>query len=393
MNAKNKPEAAIFRLQLFKPSETFIPAQVNHLTTYRPIYVGRKLFGDPGRAQYIVPTAGNCVARNVDQFKLQVFRNPYPLLSKIKAAGLNPAIVHAHFGIDGVYASELSRALDVPLITTLHGFDVTRSDLDMLRSGRPALVNGVLMRNRLLNQCGRFLCVSEFIRKAAIARGYPEDKLQVHYIGIDLERLTPLQGERDPGLVLHVGRLVEKKGTQLLLRAFAQIAHKHEHAKLIIIGDGPLRKHLEAEAARLQISNRVRFLGLLPHDEVLKWDARAAIKAVPSVTAKDGDREGLPTVVMETAALGIPIVAFDSGGIGEAVDHGQTGLLCREFDVDSLAQNLALLLSQSDLNKAMGARARKMAEDRFDAEKQARLLEEHYDNVIEEYRCNKTSRF
>lgn len=365
--------AIIFRLQLFKPSETFIPAQASQLRRYEPVYVGRKLFGDPGGARVILPEQGR-----IGMLRQVLLRD----MSGYGAlAAVRPALIHAHFAIDAVYALPLARRLGVPLVTTLHGFDVTRADTDLLRSGSPALVNGVAFRRALQRRGAVFLCVSEFIRQAALARGFPEEKLRLHYIGIDTAGIAPREGPGEEGLIVHVARLVEKKGTTYLLQALARIAPRLPAARLAIIGDGPLRAALEAEAARLGISDRVSFLGMRPNAEVLDWDARAAVKAVPSVTAADGDREGLPTVITETAARGVPVVGFDSGGIAEAVVHGRTGLLAPERDVAGLAAHLERLLTDPALRQTMGRAARARTESEFDIARQTAKLEDIYDEV------------
>src|SRR5205823_4013648 len=124
-----------------------------------------------------------------------------------------------------------------------------------------------LLRRRLQRHGDLFIAVSAAIREKALAQGYPPGRTIVHHNGIDLARFSAGPGEREPGLVLHVGRLVEKKGTRLLLDAVASVAE----AKLVILGDGPLRRRLERHAASLGIAGRVRFLGQQPAEEVARW--------------------------------------------------------------------------------------------------------------------------
>lgn len=370
----------IFRLQLFKPSETFITSQADNLSRYEPTYIGRTLFGDAHGRETRIPRAASSKFAQAGQLIRTVgLRDMSEYVSVLRGNALD--LIHSHFGIDGVYAASLAKRMKLPLVTTLHGFDVTRTDADFLRSARPALINGVLFRRQLQRQGNLFICVSEFIRNAALQRGYPEHKLRVHYIGIDTHKLQPRHGAGEDGLIVHVARLVEKKGTRYLLRALAKIMPSHPKARLVILGDGPLRASLEDEALRLGISGRVQFLGMRPNAEVLEWDSRAAVKAVPSVTGLDGDREGLPTVITETCALGVPVAGFDSGGIGEAVVHGDTGFLSPEADVEGLARHLSLLLSDAELRSRMGRAARQRVENLFDIRKQAAKLEDLYDEA------------
>ena len=377
---------AIFRLQLFKQSETFIPAQVDQLKRYSPIYIGRTLFGEKGDATVVLPHVEG-QNRSLEAARTVALRDPSGWLRNLPqvVGAAMPALLHAHFAVDAVYALPLARRLQVPLVTTLHGFDVTRTASSMLRSGRPALINGVLFRRQLQRECAAFLCVSRAIRNAALAAGFPEDKLRLHYIGIDTTKISPPRAAIDEGLIVHVARLVEKKGTTFLLQALAKIAPARPNAHLVIIGDGPMRVSLEAEAVKLGIGDRVRFLGMLPNSEVLDWDARAVVKVVPSITGADGDQEGFGIVNLEAAALGVPVVGFASGGVAEAVVHGETGLLSAERDVEGLAKHLALILDEPALRHRFGAAARARAIADFDIRRQTAKLEDIYAEVQETF--------
>jgi colanic acid/amylovoran biosynthesis glycosyltransferase len=109
---------------------------------------------------------------------------------------------------------------------------------------------------------------------------------------------------------------------------------------------------------------------------------RAWLLAVPSVTAADGDREGLPTVAVEAAAAGLPVVGTRHSGIPEAVIDGRSGFLVAEGDVPALGDRLDALLGSADLRRRMSAEARALAEERFDLARQTRILERHYDRLL-----------
>jgi glycosyltransferase involved in cell wall biosynthesis len=350
----SRPLVAIYRAPLFNPSETFIQAQAASLSKYRPLIVGRE-------------DKGNVIAEL--RGRTMIGRN---LVERLRP--LRPALVHAHFGIDGVAALPIARALGVPLVTTLHGHEIGRSRLSMALSGRLSWQLYALLQPRLAREGALFLAVSDAIRREAIARGFPEERTVTHRIGVDL-RLFPAAGEPQPGLVLHVGRLVEKKGTADLIDAFARV---QSEAELVIIGDGPLRPALERRADGLN----VRFLGWRPTPEVRQWMSRAWLLAVPSVTAADGDREGLPTVAVEAAAAGLPVVGTRHSGIPEAVTDGRSGLLVAEGDVSALGDRLDALLGSADMRRRMSAAARALAEERFDLARQTRILERHYDRLL-----------
>lgn len=365
-----RPAVVIFRSPLFNASETFVRAHAESLQRYRPLLVGIEDKGNvPAALQrdlFVAEGAGNRIAARLGGLGSHLQRlQPH-----------RPRLVHAHFATDGLAAIALASALGVPLVTTLHGYDVMLPQRRMLASGRLSWTRYALRRRHLMRNGNLFLPVSEALRNAALAQGFPAERTRTHYLGVDLDRFRP-GGEREPGLILHVGRLVEKKGTAVLLAALAQLSE----ARLVIIGDGPERKRLERRAARL--GDRARFLGALDASAIAGWMQRASLLAAPSVTARDGDAEGLPTVIVEAAACGLPVVATRHSGIPEAVVDGETGFLVPESDPAALAERIALLLGSADLRGRMGLAARRLAEEKFDLRRQTARLEQIYDEVIE----------
>jgi len=286
--------------------------------------------------------------------------------------------VHAHFGPDGLTALDVARRLQIPLVTTLHGYDVSRTGRALLLSGRLSWMRYALGRRRLMREGALFLAVSDALRAKAIAAGYPPDRTITHYMGVDL-RAFPFSPDRDGHTILHVGRLVEKKGTALLIDALDRLKTAHPEANLVVIGDGPLRPSLERLARQLGVGGKVRFLGSQPPTAVAEWMRSAALLAVPSVTARDGDAEGLPTVIPEAAASGLPVVGSDHSGIPEAIADEHSGFVVPEGQVEPLTGRLAELLGSRDLRRSMGLAARKLAESRFDRRTQVERLESHYD--------------
>lgn len=358
----SRPVAAIFRSCLFNPSERFIQDQAASLARWRPLLVGLERKGAllPGLEEgLILPESA------AERWRFR--RGGGAMAERLRAAA--PRLIHAHFGTDGLTALPLARALGVPLVTSLRGYDVTRTDAALLRSGRLSWMRYALGKKRLQREGALFLAVSDALREQAIARGYPAERTRTHYNGVDLERFHPGAGQREPGLILHVGRLVEKKGTRVLLDALARVAD----ARLVIIGEGPLRRGLERRAGP-----NVRFMGALPPDEVAAWMRRASVLAAPSLTARDGDAEGLPNVVVEAAASGLAVVATRHGGIPEAVEDGMTGVLVPEGDAAALADALAAALAAGP---GISEAARALAEAKFDRRIQAARLEAIYDAV------------
>ena len=233
---------------------------------------------------------------------------------------------------------------------------------------------------RLMEEGALFLAVSDAVRRLALARGYPAERTVTHRIGVDLDRFRPGDAA-EPGLVLHVGRLVEKKGTAILIDAFAELRGRNPEARLVILGDGPDRVGLEIRANRFGLGDSVSFLGARSPEEVEAHMRRAWVLAAPSVTARDGDSEGLPTVIVEAAASGLPAVVSDHSGNKEAVVDGYTGFVVPERDVGALAERLGEVLASTELRRSMSVEARRLAEREFDLRRQTALLEEHYDRA------------
>jgi len=256
--------------------------------------------------------------------------------------------------------------------------------MSLLSAGSPAWVNYVLFRQALKEKGALFICVSHFIRENLLRQGFPEARTVVHYIGIDSRSVSPRDPREEREIVLHVARLVEKKGTEYLIRAFSRVAKIPSKFRLVIIGDGPLRRPLESLAKELGIDGRVRFLGALPHKEVLSWIRKASVLALPSVTARSGDAEGLGMALLEAAAMGVPLLGTRHGGIPEIVIDGECGYLTEERDSNALADCLETLMTDPSRRLEMGMAARRLVVERFDIRRQTERLEALYDRVLSE---------
>ncbi|HQU15604.1 MAG: glycosyl transferase [Chromatiales bacterium 21-64-14] len=372
-------EVVVYRHNLFRISEPFITQQAGRLRRFKPLYLGRFRYGSapPGTESLALEDLTGLgrfhrLARQV------IARDPRSYLRLL--SGRRPALIHAHFGIEGVYALPLAERLGVPLVTTFHGFDATLSSAAMLCS--PAWANYPLFRRRLARQGDLFLCVSSFIRDRVLAQGFPEERTHVHYIGIDTAAIQPREPGGEPLTILNVARLVQVKGTEYLIRAFAKLAPRTPPAELVIIGEGPLERRLRALARSLGVGETVRFLGALPHAEVMAWMGKAAIFVLPSVRTRTGRTEGGPMVLLEAAAAGVPAVGTRHGGIPEIITDGQSGYLVAERDSDELAARMGELLAHATQRAWMGRRARELVETRFDIHKQTERLEGFYDRVL-----------
>jgi colanic acid/amylovoran biosynthesis glycosyltransferase len=373
---RGRPVVAVYRRALLPRSETFIRNQAMALRRYAPVFAGERredgldlpprdvLLGAPGGPRR------RAIRRRLPRY------DPGGRLARACRAR-DVALVHAHFGPDGLDALELARALGVPLVVTFHGFDATMTD-EALRAGGGRMAELVERRGELFAEAALMLAVSGFIADELRRRGAPDAKLRVHHNAVTLGP-DPAHDEREP-VVLFVGRDVEKKGLGDLVEAMAHVRRSVPSARLVVVGDGPLRADHERRARELGID--AAFLGWLTPAEVQRQLSNTRALCVPSRRAPNGDAEGLPMTVLEAGAQGVPVVATRHSGIPEAIVERESGLLADEGDVDAIARQLVAILSDHDLWRRLSAGARVRIARDFDPDKQAAELERHYDAAL-----------
>lgn len=370
----------IYKDKLLPQSQTFVRAQAEMLRNYVPIYaaaarVGNGLSLPDGR--WTVVNDGGWTGRLRQE---AFYRRGWAPTMVRTLRQARPKLMHCHFGPDGIRGMQLARKLNVPFIVTFHGYDAT------IRPGfSPDWRHRMFLRERnvLAREGTKFIAVSNFIKQKLVEQGFPENKVVVHYIGIDTEVFQPDPNVAREPIVLFVGRLVEKKGCEFLIRAMGRLGDRHANLRLVVIGDGPLRKNLE-ELAR-QHCPKTSFLGAKPSDEIKGWMNRASVFCVPSMTASNGDQEGFGLVFAEAQAMGLPVVSFASAGVPEAVADGVTGLLAPERDEAALEQNIEKLLSDRELWQRCSAAGMARVRSQFDLRRQTGVLEAIYDSVVGEF--------
>jgi len=206
------------------------------------------------------------------------------------------------------------------------------------------------------------------------------------YNGIDLEQFSYSAPAESEPVILAVGRLVEKKGFPDLIDACAHLEDRGRPFSCRIIGGGEDDAELRARITRLGLSESVHLLGPRPQPEVIAELRRAAVFAAPCVVGSDGNRDGLPTVLLEAMALGTPCISTDVTGIPEAIVHGRTGWIVPQHDPVALADALARLLDDPSLRRDLSRAARAHIERHFDIEKNAVLIRSVFDRCIEQAR-------
>jgi colanic acid/amylovoran biosynthesis glycosyltransferase len=281
-------------------------------------------------------------------------------------------VLHCHFGQWGPLAVRLVRlgAIDAALVTAFRG-----ADLASIYPKNPRRFAELFRHGDL------HLPVSADFERRLHAANVPPERVVVHHDGIDLRRFPFVERRpADDGVarLLFVGRLAEKKGIVYALDALATLIRSGRRAELTIIGDGPLGPELRARSQELGVANHTRFLGRRPLDEVAHTMRTSHVLVAPSVTAANGDQEGIPTVIKEAMATGMPVVSTLHSGIPELVDHGVTGLVAPERDAQALSDHLATLLDHPERWTDMGRAGRRRVEAEFDTERLNDQLVERY---------------
>ncbi|MDE2111704.1 MAG: glycosyltransferase [Alphaproteobacteria bacterium] len=379
-----KHTALVYRSALLPHSETFIREQVLSYKNWRPVMVGRRLVHqlplDGLEVKVLGDRSNTAIERIISGFYARL-----GLPFDTKALHRERAsLLHAHFGPDAVEAVPLARMLGIPMIVTLHGFDIT-IDRSWWEGGAggggmqgyPRALLRMAMRSDV-----HFIAVSRAVKTAAVRFGIPSNKVSVLYIGIDPGKFRPgpvpipLRGHR----VLFIGRLVEKKGCECLLRAMQIVMNRVTDAELTIIGDGRLRAGLENLA--LDLGVRAMFLGACNHEQVKAELDTARAFCLPSVRAANGDAEGFGLVLLEAQAAGVPVVSSAIGGADEGIKHGHTGFRFAERDVRDMAEKLVEILTNDERAASMAASGPRFVAQCFDLHRCTKNLEQLYD-VIE----------
>jgi colanic acid/amylovoran biosynthesis glycosyltransferase len=296
---------------------------------------------------------------------------------------LKPDLFHAHFAVDAAYFADVWRQVHRPVVVSCYGYDV---------SGFPNRYGGWGRRylQRVWRYASLILAMSNDMREDLLNLGCPDEKISIHYYGIDLARFKYV--ERDsaviPVRILFVGSLSDRKGVEDVFYAFAQIAKQRPQLELRFVGSGPLRSKLEQLTRAWGLEHRVSFAGFVRHERLQDELSRAHIFCHPSRTIRSGDTEGIPGTIVEAMATGLPVVTTRHAGIPEMVRDGEDGFVVTERDTTAIAQALLTLVNKPDLRAYMGRKAARQVQQKADAVRLTVELEAIYNDVIAATREN-----
>jgi len=294
-----------------------------------------------------------------------------------------PDLIHAHFGPSALEMLPVAKQLNIPMITTFHGMDASK----LLRS------DSYRKQLKSLFSYSYILTVSEIMKKELIEFGSPIDRTKCAYIGVPVTKFKPQSRRflvdkcrnKEEIRFLQVSNFVEKKGHKYTLLAFSKLVKNYPHVTLTLAGNGPLKQMMEHFTTELGIQNSVYFIGHKNTNEVVDLMKKADCFVHHSVTASNGDKEGIPTVLMEAMASGLPVISTIHAGIPELVQHNVNGFLVDEGDVDAYVVAMERALKDDG---SIGQSARLTIEKTFNMEKQIQSLADLYGAVVNEKRNN-----
>jgi glycosyltransferase involved in cell wall biosynthesis len=349
------------------------------LNGWQPILIGFREVKDalttPGVARGIIPISGSRIARAA---RFWLYRPDPDVVRYLRE--LDVELVHAHFGTDATDIWPSVKSAGLAMLVTLHGYDIS-----ICPEWWQAGYGGVRRRNyprRLIRMAAdpyvRFVAVSRNVKQRAIEAGISADKIVVSPIGVDTDRFSPghvplCQRKKR---ILFVGRMVEKKAPTLLIQAFAEARRSVPDAELVMIGDGPLL--IEATTLAKDLGVPVSFMGACPSSIVVEQLHKARVFCLPSITAANGDAEGLPISLLEAQACGVPCITTREAG-GEEALPSSGGLLVPAGSAQSLAAALAHALTDTDFMEAAPGHALKWVRDRLSLRENALALQAIYE--------------
>ncbi len=273
--------------------------------------------------------------------------------------------MHAHFASSAARVANLVKLMiGTPYSITAHAKDIYHQDV------RPRSLS-----NKLSN--ARYVVTVSHYNKTYLEEilGDTPADIRVLYNGVDVERFKPQSGQhKRKNEILAVGRLVEKKGFEILLEACALLKRDAVDFTCKIVGKGKLRAALAAKIIELELEQYVELAGALPQEQVLNAYHSATVFTLPCVIAQDGNRDGLPTVLLEAMATGLPVVTTTVTGNTEIVSHRQNGLLVPPNDAVALADALKQILLSDPVQRKFGQAARDTVLTLFDVRQNVKTL-------------------
>lgn len=340
-----------FNLCIIKPngnafSETFIQEHINRLPGNKKVLYGGAfpVYDDQGK--FLIKSKLGLISYLIQKRifkKKRIGVRTSALTSYLKQEKID--VVLAEYGMVGASVTEACKAANVPLVIHYHGADVHH---------KPTVAAYFDLYQDAFKYASAFIAVSGDMVGALIKLGAPAEKIIKASCGVDTDRFPLLDISKSGRSFLSVGRFVEKKSPESVIRAFKIVNDKFADAKLQMVGAGPLMESAKSLVAELDLNESVSFSGVLKTEEIKVLMQQARCFVQHSVTATNGDKEGTPVTILEAGASGLAIVSTLHAGIQEAVVSGETGLLVPEHDIQGMAGEMIKIAQDVNLASALG---------------------------------------
>jgi glycosyltransferase involved in cell wall biosynthesis len=369
---------------LLKPRDTLVQTQSKDLmqyVNYSPPFLSWEMFSaqlyyifhQPIKYFHAVFKTIRCTYREplVLLSMFVIFPKSVYFARQMEALGVER--IHAHFiWVNGVGAMIISSLIDIPFSLHPHAFGLFQRD--------------PLNARRQLEDATNIFTITEFNRNfiASMSEKILEKDIIVIHCGVDIEKFEPTDristGSQAPE-ILSIARLVEMKGMRYLIEACKILNEKNIPFRCSIAGDGELKGELEELIQKLELDDKVKLLGSLKQTELIDLFQRSDIFALPCVVEEDGNRDGLPIVLMEAMAMKLPVISTPVAGIPELVHHEENGLLVASRDAAALAQALEKLVSDEALRKKYGECGRHTVITDFNVKYTSAALASHFERL------------
>jgi len=290
-------------------------------------------------------------------------------------------LVHCHDWLVGYAGKVIKHAYQIPLLATIHATEAGRNQ--GLYTPEQNYINQIEWW--LSYEAWKVIvCSRHMVQEVKGLFNLPQDKIRLIPNGVNMTKYSqaPLKNVSfGPGkIVFFIGRLVKEKGVQVLLEAVPQVIAADPEVRFFIAGQGPLEEQLKVQAKNLKLEPYVTFLGYISEELKITLFKQAQVAVFPSLYEPFG------IVVLEAMAAGVPVVAADTGGMGEIVSHGFSGFKVQSGDAHSLAANLIKILQDRELAKKLATNALRVVKDQYNWEQIAEKTKDVYLEILDEYR-------
>ncbi|EHQ27842.1 glycosyltransferase [Mucilaginibacter paludis] len=345
----------MYNLCIIKPnknafSETFIQEHINRLAGNKTVLYGGAFPVYDNEGKFLIKSKLGILSYLIQKRilkKTSIKVRTDALVTYFKTQKTD--VVLAEYGMVGAMVTEACQLAGVPLVIHFHGADVHH---------RATVASYFALYQKAFKYASYFVAVSTDMVEALKQLGAPPDKIILAPCGVDTTKFTQVDVLNAGPAFLAIGRFVEKKSPDSVVKAFKLVHQKFPDATLTMVGQGPLFEAIQTMVEQLGLNQSVNLTGVLKTEQIRELMAKSRCFVQHSVTAKNGDMEGTPVTILEAGSSGLPIVSTLHAGIKEAVVNGKTGYLVAEHDIEGMAEKMMLFAANAKFAEQVGSAGR-----------------------------------